>query len=92
MDGMNKGNLIEGQQEGTNLASAGTGSIDAQSTGVGSGMMPGNGKKSGGTVKIIIPAAVLVILVALLVGVALATGVIGSKKKAIMKAVTYTFS
>ncbi len=92
MDGMNKGNLIEGLQEGTNLASAGTGSIDAQSTGVGSGMMPGNGKKSGGTVKIIIPAAVLVILVALLVGVALATGVIGSKKKAIMKAVTYTFS
>ena len=59
MDGMNKGNLIEGLQEGTNLASAGTGSIDAQSTGVGSGMMPGNGKKSGGTVKIIIPAAVL---------------------------------
>lgn len=45
MDGMNKGNLIEGLQEGTNLASAGTGSIDAQSTGVGSGMMPGNGKK-----------------------------------------------
>lgn len=63
------------------MASAGTGSIDAQSTGVGSGMMPGNGKKSGGTVKIIIPAAVLVILVALLVGVALATGVIGSKRK-----------
>ncbi len=92
MDGMNKGNLIEGQQEGTNLVSAGTGSTDAQGTGVGSGMLPGNGKKPGGAVKIIIPAAVLVILVALLVGVALATGVIGSKKKAIMKAVTYTFS
>lgn len=48
MDGMNKGNLIEGQQEGTNLVSAGTGSTDAQGTGVGSGMMPGNGKKPGG--------------------------------------------
>ncbi len=56
------------------------------------GMIPENGKKSGDAVKIIIPAAVLVILVALLVGVALATGVLGSKKKAIMKAVTYTFT
>ncbi|MDE7332240.1 MAG: hypothetical protein K2O16_08345 [Lachnospiraceae bacterium] len=107
MDEMNRGNLVEGQQAGTDIASAvtvdmGTGSAGGENAGMGgtgagnadmgNGMMPGNGKKTGDIIKIIIPAAVLVILVALLVGVALATGVIGSKKKAIMKAAAYTFS
>ena len=77
MDEMNRGNLAEGQYG---------------NAGMGNGMMPEKGKKSGDIIKIIIPAAVLVILVGLLVGVALATGVIGSKRKTIMKAVAYTFS
>lgn len=100
MDEMNRDNLAEGEQAGTDVVSAGTGNAavwdagvgNAETESAGSGMMPGKGKKSGDTFKIIIPAAVLVLLVALLVGVALATGVIGSKKKAIMKAAAYTFS